>query len=77
MDCPKNDCDGQVVEKVTRRGKRFYGCSKYPNCDFAAWDKPVATVCPACQNPYVLEKTSTRRGVYLKCPECKEEISLD
>ena len=77
MECPKSDCDGHVVEKVTRRGKRFYGCSRYPKCDFAAWDKPTATVCPACQNPYVLEKTSTRRGAYLKCPECKEEISLE
>ncbi|MCZ6765726.1 MAG: topoisomerase DNA-binding C4 zinc finger domain-containing protein, partial [bacterium] len=62
------------VEKVTRRGKRFYGCGNYPDCDFAAWDKPVDTACPICKNPYVLEKNSAKRGTYLKCPECKEEI---
>jgi len=72
MDCPK--CKGQVVEKVTRRGKRFYGCGNYPDCDFAAWDKPVDEACPMCKNPYVLEKYSTKRGAYHKCPECKQEI---
>lgn len=75
MPCPMDDCNGQVVEKVTRRGKRFYGCNKYPDCTFASWDKPVASSCPACDNSYVVEKTSTRRGTYLKCPACKEELS--
>jgi DNA topoisomerase-1 len=77
MDCPNNGCGGRVVEKVTRRGKRFYGCSNYPKCDFASWYKPIAYVCPHCQNPYLEEKTSTKRGVYYKCPKCKEEVSLD
>jgi DNA topoisomerase-1 len=77
VDCPRPECGGQVVEKVTRSGKRFYGCSRYPKCDFATWDKPVATECPACENPYLVEKTSVKRGVYLKCPKCKEEISLE
>ncbi|MFQ5510357.1 MAG: type I DNA topoisomerase [Candidatus Krumholzibacteriia bacterium] len=77
MDCPLEDCDGHVVEKVTRRGKRFYGCARYPDCTFAAWDKPIASPCPACENSYMLEKTSTRRGTYWKCPECKEEVTLD
>jgi DNA topoisomerase-1 len=77
MDCPKPECDGQVVEKVTRRGKRFYGCSRYPDCDFAAWDKPVPTVCSACGNSYILEKTSKSRGTYFKCPICKEEAAQD
>ncbi|MFH1755357.1 MAG: type I DNA topoisomerase [Candidatus Latescibacterota bacterium] len=77
LDCPKEGCGGKVVEKVTRRGKRFYGCSKYPKCDFAKWYKPTATICSDCQNPYMLEKTSTKRGVYLQCPECKKEITLD
>jgi len=77
MACPLEECTGHVVEKVTRRGKRFYGCIRYPDCTFASWDKPVAQPCPACQNRYIVEKTSTRRGIYLKCPECKEETSVD
>lgn len=77
MDCPNEGCAGKVVEKVTRRGKTFYGCSKYPKCDFATWDKPVAQPCPHCQNPFVVEKVSKKRGTYLKCPSCKEEIPQD
>lgn len=75
MACPLDGCTGHVVEKVSRRGKRFYGCNRYPDCTFASWDKPVASPCPACENPYVVEKTSTKRGIYLKCPACKEEVS--
>ena len=37
--CPKCD-DGMVVEKKTKRGKTFYGCNRYPKCDYASWDKP-------------------------------------
>jgi DNA topoisomerase-1 len=75
MDCPREGCVGRVVEKVTRRGKLFYGCSKYPDCEWASWDKPIATPCPACNNPYVVQKVSKTRGNYLKCPECKEELT--
>lgn len=77
MACPNTGCGGKVVEKITRRGKTFYGCSKYPKCEFATWDKPVAQQCPHCQNPYLVEKTSKTRGTYLKCPSCKEEVSQD
>ena len=36
--CP--NCDGIVIEKKTKRGKKFYGCSNYPRCDYATWNKP-------------------------------------
>lgn len=77
VDCPVNGCGGQVVEKVTRRGRVFYGCSNYPRCDFASWDRPVSQICPACENAYMLEKTSKNRGTYLRCPSCKEELSTE
>lgn len=44
--CPK--CGGEVLEKKTRRGKQFYGCSNYPPCDFITWDKPLKEPCPKC-----------------------------
>ena len=72
--CPKEGCGGEVVEKGTRSKRVFYGCSNYPKCDFASWDKPVATACPACGNEYMLLKYSKARGEYLKCPKCKHEI---
>ena len=44
--CPK--CGGEIIEKRTRKGKIFYGCSNWPNCDFALWDKPTGETCPKC-----------------------------
>jgi DNA topoisomerase-1 len=73
MDCPKEGCEGRVVEKVTRRGKVFYGCSNFPACDWASWNRPVPTPCPACDHPYLVQKVSKTRGNYLQCPVCKEE----
>jgi DNA topoisomerase-1 len=51
--CPK--CGGEIVEKRTRRGKIFYGCSKYPDCDFALWNKPVGRKCPECESELVVK----------------------
>jgi len=44
--CPK--CGGEIVEKRTRRGRRFYGCLRYPECDFSVWSRPTDRVCPEC-----------------------------
>lgn len=66
--CPEDNCDGTIVEKRSKRGKLFYGCSKYPDCTFASWDKPVSTPCPQCESSYLVEKESKREGKFLKCP---------
>ncbi len=39
---------GDVVEKTSRKGRKFYGCSRYPECDFTSWDKPISKPCPNC-----------------------------
>ncbi len=54
MKCPK--CDGVIVERKTKRGKIFYGCNRYPKCDFASWDKPLDKRCPKCNDVLVLQK---------------------
>ena len=69
--CPKDDCDGKIVERKTKRGKTFYGCSKYPDCDFASWYKPVATQCKNCDSPYLEQRYNKNIGNYLYCPKCK------
>jgi DNA topoisomerase I len=73
MTCPEQGCGGDIVEKKSKRGKIFYGCSRYPDCKFATWDKPVTKPCPACNAPYMVEKTSKREGTYLACAnaECR------
>ncbi|MFA6376260.1 MAG: DNA topoisomerase, partial [Candidatus Paceibacterota bacterium] len=65
--CPKCKT-GHVVEKKTKKRKIFYGCSTYPDCDFALWDKPTGKFCEKCNSMLV----ETKRGVE-KCSnkECK------
>ena len=76
--CPK--CGGDLSPRKTRFGKIFYGCVKYPKCDFTAWDKPVPKSCPACKANYMVEKTRKPRGkdpvTVLLCPACAHEEPL-
>jgi len=77
--CPEPGCDGEIVEKSSRRGKIFYGCNRYPDCSFASWDRPVAIRCPACDNPYMVEKTTKRDGTLHVCPnrDCRFRQPVD
>ena len=72
--CPKEGCDGEIVQRQSKRGRVFYGCSKYPKCDFVSWDKPVNKKCPSCGNNYMVEKILKSKGEFLRCPQCKFEL---
>jgi DNA topoisomerase-1 len=65
--CPETGCDGELVQKTSRRGKTFYGCSRYPKCAFAIWEKPVPRPCPVCGSRFLLEKTTKRKGTFWAC----------
>jgi DNA topoisomerase I len=68
--CPK--CGGKVLIKKSKKGRKFYGCSNYPECDFVSWFEPVEEKCPSC-NSYMVKKFSKSKGDYLQCTsdECK------
>jgi DNA topoisomerase-1 len=53
--CPK--CGGEVVYRMTRKGRRYYGCMNSPDCDFMSWQKPSVEKCPQCGG-YMVEKGS-------------------
>ena len=53
--CP--DCGGDIIERRTKKGRLFYGCSNFPKCNKAFWDKPVEKVCPECGSLLVEKKT--------------------
>ena len=65
--CPQEACDGHLLEKKSRRGKIFYGCSRFPACTFANWDKPVALQCPKCGAGMLIEKSSKKQGDFYAC----------
>lgn len=77
--CPGKDCDGDIVERKSKRGKIFYGCARFPECKFASWDKPVNEACPQCGSVYLLEKTTKKSGRRLACPDksCRYVRELD
>ncbi len=49
--CPK--CGGDIVIKMTKKGRRYFGCFNYPDCDFMSWQKPSSVKCPKCGGPMV------------------------
>ncbi len=68
--CP-NCSEGEIVERRSKRGRTFYGCNRYPECDFVAWGKPIAEKCPECGSSYLIEKF-LKAGPVAQCPntEC-------
>ncbi|HMF27308.1 MAG TPA: type I DNA topoisomerase [Candidatus Cybelea sp.] len=62
--CPK--CSGAIVERRSKKGRVFYGCSNYPKCDFISWDAVVPERCPVCGS-HVLAKTRRGGNVQLQC----------
>ncbi len=73
MKCPECS-EGEVVERRSKRGKTFYGCNRWPDCNFVTWGKPVQEKCPECGGPYMVEKW-LKAGPVLQCPnaECKHK----
>ncbi len=64
--CPEKNCEGELVQKISKRGKVFFSCSTFPKCKFATWDKPIPKKCPQCGKPFLLEK-KTKKGTILQC----------
>ncbi|WP_077367430.1 type I DNA topoisomerase [Anaerosalibacter sp. Marseille-P3206] len=65
VNCPL--CGGKVVERKSKKGRRFYGCSNYPKCNFVSWDEPIEEKCPKCGN--MLVRKGTRNNITIKCTE--------
>ena len=66
--CPKDgDKGGEIVERKSQRGKMFFGCSNYPDCDFVLWNRPIVETCPKCGAPFLVEKITKKHGRQLLC----------
>jgi DNA topoisomerase-1 len=66
--CP--DCaDGEIVKRRTKKGRIFYGCSNYPECEFTSWKMPVSVPCPNCGGTLVI---SNKRE--LNCLKCSKSF---
>jgi len=68
VECPK--CNkGTIMRRKSRRGKIFFSCSKYPDCDYAIWNEPTEGPCPSCGWPILSIKTTKRKGTERVCPQ--------
>ncbi|HEY8297705.1 MAG TPA: type I DNA topoisomerase [Candidatus Baltobacteraceae bacterium] len=67
--CPKDG--GMIVERKSRKGRTFYGCANYPNCDFVSWDRVIPEPCPVCGS-YVVAKSRRGGQLTLECAADKE-----
>lgn len=63
--CPKEGCDGEIVQRKSKYGKIFYGCNKYPDCDFVLWNEPTGETCPECKS--MLVKKVLKKGTTIEC----------
>ena len=69
--CPKCE-DGDIILRKSKKGKAFYGCSNYPNCDFVAWNKPTGEICGKCGSYMVEKVTKSETKVVCSNKECNK-----
>ncbi len=75
VDCPQ--CGGDLVERISKRGKLFFGCSNYPKCEFALWNRPTGNLCPKCESLLVHEKTRRKNVVKCANDQCDYEVPAE
>ena len=74
--CPK--CGGALLERVSKKGRKFYGCERYPECDFVSWDLPVAERCPVCGSFMVFKRGAKGARFHICTNEtCRHRVQLE
>ncbi len=66
--------EGQVIERKSKKNRLFYGCDRYPACEFVSWDKPIGRNCPKCDHYLVEKKTKGKKQVICSNCDYKEEV---
>jgi len=74
--CPKCGV-GELAERRTRKGRNFFGCLRYPDCDYSTWNRPVPVACPSCGFVGMEEKQTKAAGATRKCLKCGHEVTLE
>lgn len=65
LDIPCPLCGGNIIRRRSKKGRVFYGCSNFPNCNFISWEEPVKEKCPQCNG--IMVKKKTKKGIRIQC----------
>jgi len=78
--CPKENCNGEIIKRKSKKGRIFYGCSNYPECDFYSIHMPVNEKCPKCGS-ILVKISSKKKGTFYQCSvkQCdyRKKVSKD
>ncbi len=76
--CPS--CGARLMEKTSKKNRKFYGCERYPECAFVSWEKPVTATCPQCGG-YMVEKRGRKGELWHLCANetcrCRVEVQQE
>ena len=80
IEAPCPACGARLMEKTSRKNRKFFGCERYPECEFVSWEKPVVDKCPQCGG-YMVEKRGRKGELWHLCANetchCRVEIQQD
>ena len=68
--CPR--CRGDLITRRSKRGRTFYGCANYPECEWSSWKRPLPQPCPHCGGMLVQKNRQ-----WAQCLACEEQVELD
>lgn len=72
--CPSCQ-QGKIIERRSKKGRLFYGCDRYPECEFVSWDKPAPAPCPKCGSLQVEKRNKS--GSFIQCTKCDHRAEMD
>ena len=80
IEAPCPHCGSRLMEKTSRKNRKFFGCECYPECDFVSWEKPVINKCPQCGG-FMVEKRGRKGEIWHLCASetcrCRVEVQTD
>lgn len=77
IEAPCPTCGARILEKTSRKGRKFYGCERYPECEFTSWDKVSTEKCPKCGH-YMVDKYRKNGNIRLCMNEtCRHHVEVE
>ena len=80
IEAPCPSCGARLMEKTSRKNRKFFGCEHYPECEFVSWEKPVMDKCPQCGS-YMVEKRGRKGELWHLCANetchCRVEVQQE